>query len=32
MNAQGNLFEVVRTLHPPSGFAGCLHRWQKQGD
>jgi len=26
------LFDMVRTLHAPCGFTGCLYRRQKKGD
>ena len=32
MHRQTNLFEVIGTLHSPSGFAGCLYGGKQKGD
>jgi hypothetical protein len=30
MQGKRPLFKMVAALHPPTGFAGSLHGWQKQ--
>jgi hypothetical protein len=32
VNAETELLEMVRTLHPPCRLTGCLYRRQEQGN
>jgi hypothetical protein len=32
MTREGKLLQLVGALHPPCGFSGGLHRWQKKGN
>jgi len=32
MHGQSELLQIIRTLHSPCGFTGCLHCRQKKGN